>query len=172
MNGWTEAKPAPTLAPVVEDMASIPAPTDNSQYRDVTKRLEGMHATLLRLENEGKLANKSDMAGLASEYQSKLRLNVNMLFGFLNSYIDVLSDLQKEYVELWTKLYTERLMLPKGTPSGAKTHADASTKRESMTIEIVKNRINQIKNDYERYNGICISLQSTVKAENSEKMLG
>lgn len=172
MSEWQEVgAPKASIAPV-ESMLNIPAPADNERYKEVTKRLEAMHGELLRLEEQSKLANTSDVPGLAAEYQRRLRIHVNLLFGFLNTYIDVLSDLQKEFAELWNSLYTARLAAPKGTPSAAKTHADALTKRESMTIEIVKNRIQQIKNDYERYNGICIALQSTVKAENTERMAG
>ena len=155
-----------------DNVAEIPAPSDNPAYIKVTKQLENYHKDLLRLETEGKLANTSDVPGLASEYQRRMRLNVNMLYAFLNTYIDVLSDLEKEYAEKRQRLFVERLGQPKGTPSAAKAYSEEMTRVDAMTIKIVQNRINQIKNDYERYNGICISLQSTMKAENTERIMG
>lgn len=159
------------VTPIVE-MAEIPAPSQNKQYVAVTKQLESYHKDLLRLESEGKLANTSDVPGLASEYQRRMRLNVNMLYAFMNQYIDVLSDLEKEYAEKRQALFVQRLSEPKGTPSAAKTYSEELTRMDSMTVKIIQNRINQIKNDYERYNGICISLQSTMKAENTERIMG
>lgn len=159
------------LTPTVE-MADIPTPSENKQYVAVTKQLESYHKDLLRLESEGKLANTSDVPGLASEYQRRMRLNVNMLYAFMNQYIDVLSDLEKEYAEKRQTLFMQRLAQPKQTPSSAKNYSEEMTRIDSMTIKIVQNRINQIKNDYERYNGICISLQSTMKAETAERIMG
>ena len=158
------------VTPTIE-MAEIPAPSENKQYVAVTKQLESYHKDLLRLESEGKLANTSDVPGLASEYQRRMRLNVNMLYAFMNQYIDVLSDLEKEYAEKRQRLFVERLAQPKGTPSSAKAYSEEMTRMDNMTVKIVQNRINQIKNDYERYNGICISLQSTMKAENTERIM-
>lgn len=155
-----------------EGVADIPAPSATPAYIKLTKQLEIMHADLLRLEGEGKFANLSDVAGLASEYQRRMRLNVNMLYSFLNTYIDVLSDLEKEYAERRQALFVERLHQPKGTPAAAKAYSEEMTRVDAMTIKIVSNRIQQIKNDYERYNGICISLQSTMKAENAERIMG
>lgn len=163
---------ATTDTPKASDTTVIPAPTENKRYVAVTQQLEQMHATLLRLETEGKLANTSDLPGLASEYQRKMRLNVNMLYAFMNQYIDVLSDLEKDYSARRQALFIDRLAQPKGTPSAAKTYSEEMTREDAMTIKIVQNRINQIKNDYERYNGICISLQSTMKAENTERIMG
>lgn len=161
-----------TVQPEDNSMADIPAPSENKRYVAVTQALESMHADLLRLEREGKLANTSEVPGLASEYQRRMRLNVNMLYAFMNQYIDILSDLEKEYAEDRQRLFVARLAEPKQTPSSAKNYSEELTRTEAMTIKIVQNRINQIKNDYERYNGICISLQSTMKAENTERIMG
>ena len=69
--------PDASIAPVETEMSDIPAPSSNKRYVAVTKQLETLHADLLRLEQEGKLANTSDVPGLASEYQRRMRLNVN-----------------------------------------------------------------------------------------------
>lgn len=170
--GFIEAGNSTPVVEAPTDILSIPAPSENKQYTAITSQLQTLHGDLLRLEREGKLANISDNPGLASEYQRKLRLNVNMLFAFKNQYIDVLSDLQKEYAELRQRLFEERMLLPKSSPSASETYATEKTRVAAMSIKIVENRINQIANDYERYNGICISLQSTMKAENTERIMG
>jgi hypothetical protein len=90
----------------------------------------------------------------------------------MNIYIDILSDLEKELAEKRQSLFVMRLAEPKQTPSSAKNYSEELTRVDAMTVKIVQNRINQIKNDYERYNGICISLQSTMKAENTERIMG
>lgn len=164
--------PDASIAPVETEMSDIPAPSSNKRYVAVTKQLETLHADLLRLEMEGKLANTSDVPGLASEYQRRMRFNVNLLYGFMNNYIDVLSDLEKEYAHRRQQLFISRLAEPKQTPSSSKNYSEEMTREDAMTIKIVQNRINQIKNDYDRYNGICISLQSTMKAENTERIMG
>lgn len=166
--------PAQSVAPDDESnkVADVPAPSSNPAYVKLTKQLETYHADLLRLETEGKLANTSDVPGLASEYQRRMRLNVNMLYSFMNTYIDILSDLEKELAEKRQSLFVMRLAEPKQTPSSAKNYSEELTRVDAMTVKIVQNRINQIKNDYERYNGICISLQSTMKAENTERIMG
>lgn len=171
-DGFIEAGAKPSVKAHVATVAEIPAPSDNSAYSKVTKQLEQLHGELIRLEKEGKLVNTSSQSGLAGEYQRRMRLNVNMLFSFLNSYIDVLSDLEKELAEKRQALFMGEFTKPKGSANSAEKYAKEMTGVDQATVKIVQNRINQIKNDYERYNGICISLQSTVKAESTERMAG
>jgi len=154
---------------VVQD---VPAPSESTAYTRLTKQLEIQHGELIRLEAEGKLVNTGTQSGLAGEYQRRMRLNVNMLFSFLNKYIDVLSDLEKELAEKRQALFMEQFKQPKGSANSAEKYAKEMTTVDQATVKIVQNRINQIKNDYERYNGITISLQSTVKAESTERMAG
>ncbi len=61
--------------------------------------------------------------------------------------------------------------MPKGSPSGAKNYADEMTRIDSANVKAVENRIQQIKNTYERYHGICLFLQSRMKEYNTERMM-
>lgn len=158
--------------PVSAKVLSVPNPDENPQYKAITSQLRTLHGDLLRMEQEGKLNNAVDNPGLIGDYLGKLRLNCNMLFAFLNNYIDVQSDLIKELAEKRQKLYEERLAQPKGTPSAAETHSKALTRVDEASLKIVENRIQQIKNEYERYNGICMFLQSRLKEFNTERIMG
>ena len=41
-----------------------------------------------------------------------------------------------------------------------------------VKIKSVENMIQQVKNEYERYNGICMYLQSRMKEFNTDRMVG
>jgi hypothetical protein len=153
------------------EVLDIPNLKSNEHYSRITKKLQTLHAELLRLEHDGKLSYASDNPALISDYLGKIRLNCNMLFSFLNTYIDIESDLLKELNEKRTNLYQQRLAEPKGTPSAAETHSRALTRLDETSVKIVQNRIQQIKNEFERYNGICMYLQSKMKEHNTDKMM-
>jgi hypothetical protein len=108
----------------------------------------------------------------ASDYLAKLRLNVNMLFAFWNNYIDVLNELQKALAKKRQDLYEERLRQPKASPSAAEAHSKNMTRTDEINVKQVENRIQQIRNDYERYNGICLFLHSKMKEVNTERIMG
>lgn len=145
---------------------------DNKQYQAVTRKCQTIHQTLTEYEQEGKLANYTENPALIGDYLGKLRLNANKLFAFTNIYIDILSDLQLEYATKRQNLYLEKLNEPKGSPSAAEKHARELTRVDESKIGFVENMIQQIKNEYERYNGICMYLQSRMKEFNTERMVG
>lgn len=164
----TEDVPKVTTAEVL----SIPSLDANADYKRITSGLRTWHGELLRMESEGKLSNATDNPGLIGDYLGRLRLNCNMLFSFLNNYIDIENDLIKELNEKRQAIYEARLSEPKGTPSAADTHSKALTRVDEASLKIVQNRITQIKNEYERYNGICMYLQSRLKEFNTERIMG
>lgn len=155
-----------------EEVLAIPNPDSNPHYKRITGDLQRLHSELIKFEADGKLNNAVENPGLIGDYLGKLRLNCNLLFAFWNQYIDIMSDLQQEYASKKQGLYVERLAMPKGTPSAAKNHADEMTRVDNASIKAVENRIQQIKNEYERYNGICMFLQSRLKEFNTERIMG
>lgn len=175
-DGFIEAGKSEPTAEVEKvstaEVLSIPSLESNKQYAEITSGLRRAHGDLLKLEAQGKLSNATDNPGLIGDYLGKLRLNCNMLFAFLNNYIDVENDLIKELNEKRQSIYEQRLREPKGTPSSADTHSKALTRVDEASLKIVQNRIQQIKNEYERYNGICMYLQSRLKEFNTERIMG
>lgn len=174
MSDWVEVggKPETPSVELSGDVIDIPNPTEDKNYARITKELQQWHKELLELEAEGKLSDIVNNPVTASDYLAKLRLNVNMLFAFWNNYIDVMNDLQKALAAKRQALYEERLSQPKGTPSAAEAHSKAMTRTDEINVKQVENRIQQIKNDYERYNGICLFLHSKMKEVNTERIMG
>ncbi len=173
MTEWKEAGAIEPLEKLDKsEVLSIPSLESNDNYKNITGNLRTWHGELLRMETEGKLSNATDNPGLIGDYLGRLRLNCNMLFSFLNNYIDVESDLIKDLNEKRQSIYEQRLNSPKGTPSAADTHSKAMTRVDEASLKIVQNRIQQIKNEYERYNGICMYLQSRLKEFNTERIMG
>jgi hypothetical protein len=169
---WEEVQPAPKKVEVSSSVLEIPNPLEDPQYKNTITQLRKWHKELLELEQEGKLFDIRENPTLVNDYQVKIRLYTNMLYAFMNNYLDALTDLQRLVAEKRQLLYEERLTAPKGSPSAADQHAKNMTRIDEMNVVQVKNRIDQIKNEYERFNGICISLQSRSKADNSERIMG
>lgn len=128
--------------------------------------LQKYHTELLRQDDA-----LADNPVLAGEYQGKLRLEVNRLFAYMNAYIDLQADLQEEYSIKRQNLYETALASGK-TPSASNNHATEMTRVMSANVDIAKLRVQQIKNEWERYNGIAIYLATRMKEFNSERMLG
>lgn len=175
--GWTEAGSTPSVKDTVETLLeSINLDdlrlTENSKYGAVTTECQNLHKQLLEYERQGKLGNYVENPSLIGDYLGKLRLNANQLFAFQNIYIDIVSDLKREYADKRQDLYLTKLNEPKGSASAAEKHAREMTRRDEAKIEVVENTIQQIKNEYERYNGICMYLQSRMKEFNTEKVMG
>lgn len=146
--------------------------SENGKYSDIVKDCKAIHGTLLQYEKEGKLGNYVENPSLIGDYLGKLRLNCNQLFAFINIYIDIQNDLELEYAQRRQSIYLEKLNSPKGSASAAEKHARETTRVDETKIEVIKNMITQIKNEYERYNGICMYLQSRMKEFNTERMVG
>jgi len=145
---------------------------ENAKYNAITSQCQTIHADLLQYERTGKLGNYVENPSLIGDYLGKLRLNANQLFAFMNIYIDILNDLQVAYASKRQGLYTELLATPKGSASAGEKHAREMTRVDEAKISNIENTITQIKNEYERYNGICMYLQSRMKEFNTERMVG
>ena len=149
---------------------AIPKLEENKRYAQITGELRLHHKELLELEREGRLKEVKD-SPLIGDYLTKLRLNVNLLFAFINNYLDIHSDLTVELAEKRQKLYIEQLEEGK-TPSGAETHSKQMTRVDEATVKVVENQMQQLKNEYERFNGICMMLQSRLREFNTERVMG
>ena len=146
--------------------------TENSKYQAITTECQTVHRQLLDYEKSGKLGNYVENPSLIGDYLGKLRLNANQLFAFLNIYIDIMNDLEIAYAEKRQNMYEAYLKLPKSSPSAAEKHARELTLIDEVKIKSVENMIQQVKNEYERYNGICMYLQSRLKEFNTERIMG
>lgn len=146
--------------------------SDNKRYNSITNECQNIHKVLLDYERTGKLGNYVENPSLIGDYLGKLRLNANQLFAFWNAYIDIQNELELAYAEKRQQEYELYLKSPKGSASGAEKHAREITRIDEAKIGLVKNTIQQIKNEYERYNGICMYLQSRLKEFNTERMVG
>lgn len=178
MGEWTEAGKNSEV--VAADSQSVLETIDlddvsldkNKKYMEIVGELRTKHAELLDLETSGKLGNYVENPSLIGDYLGKLRLNCNRLFTYLNIYIDILSDLQREYAAKRQALYMEVLSKPKGSPSAAEKHAREMTRVDEAKIMVIQNNMQEVKNEYERYNGICMYLQSRMKEFNTERQMG
>lgn len=145
---------------------------ESEKYNAITNKCQKVHRELLDYERQGKLGNYVENPSLLGDYLGKLRLNANQLFAFMNIYIDIQSDMELEYASKRQRLYEEKLAQPKATPSAAEKHARELTRMDEAKIKVIDNTIHQIRNEYERYNGICMYLQSRLKEFNTERMVG
>lgn len=144
--------------------------TDNAKFQQLSKELADLQKNILKDEKEGRLYNYVENPSLLGDYLGKLRLRCAELYSFSNLYIDILSDLQREYALKRQELYVETLNKPKGSPSGAEKHAREMTRIDESKIGFIENCLQQVKNEYQRYDGICIYLQSRMKEFNTERM--
>lgn len=144
----------------------------NSKYNSIIKECKLIHNELLKQESAGKLGNFVENPSLIGDYLGRLRLNANQLFTFMNIYIDILSDLEREYAARRQQVYETKLAEPKSSPSAAQNHARELTRVDESKIKVIENMIQQVKNEYERFNGICMYLQSRMKEFNTERMVG
>lgn len=173
MDAWVEAGVANADKAIADsvDVSSLNL-TANKKYQQINSELQAKHSELLKLEQEGKINDYRDNPALVGDYLGKLRLKANQLFAFLNVYIDILNELQLEYASRRQEAFNTVLISDKGSINKAETYARETTQVLGAKIKIVENQINQIRNDYERYNGICMYLQSRLKEFNSERIMG
>lgn len=141
----------------------IPSPEQDERYTKLIKELRTVH---------GDLRNKdlSENPALIGDYLGQLRLGANLLFSFLNKYIDILTTLQEEVAMKRKYIYDQEIK--EKSVSTADLHSRNMTRVDEAKVKTVELRIQQIKNEYERYNGICIYLQSRMKEFNTERIMG
>lgn len=166
-DGFVEAGAAKSVPADNTDLFAKDAnPWNDSDFVNILKTLQGYHVDLLKIQD--KLADNPVQAG---EYQGKLRLEVNKLFAYMNAYIDLQVDISEDYARTRQNLYETGLKSGK-SPSAAEKHAGEMTRILASNLAIAKFRVDQIKNEYERYNGIAIYLATRMKEFNSERMMG
>ena len=144
---------------------NVPAPTDDPRYTKLVSELRTVHGEIRNKDynNPAHLVEMKDDLG-------RLRLGANLLFSFINSYIDILVTLQEGVAKKRQKLYVD--MLKEKTPGVAETHSRNMTRIDDAEVRTVELRIQQLKNEYERYNSIAMYLQSRLKEAQSERALG
>lgn len=147
-------------------MSRIPSLNDDPKYANLIFELRTLHGVIRKRDYN----NPADMI-LMKDDLGELRLGANLLFSFLNTYIDILSELEQEYAEKRQSIY-DSCIIEDMSPNMSDTHARNSTRNIEAKVKLIENRINQIKNEYERYNGIAIYLQSRMKDVNTERMIG
>jgi len=165
-DGFVEAGATLVPADTPDLFAKEANPLNDPDYVAILTKLQSYHVELLKIED--KLADNPVLAG---EYQGKLRLEVNKLFAYMNAYIDLQVDISEDYARERQNLYETGLRSGK-TPSAADKHAGEMTRIKASNLQIAKFRVDQIKNEYERYNGIAIYLATRMKEFNSERMMG
>lgn len=164
--------PSPTKLHVPsDDSIQVPNPDTNKRYAAVTDQLRQWHGELLAMEKEGKLSLGTDNPAAIGDYLSKLRLNCNLLFRFKNEYLDILNDLQTEAAVKRQTIF-ESALAEKKSPNAAENMARELTRVDENNCKQVENRIAQITNEYERFNGICIFLHSRTREFNTERIMG
>ena len=163
----SKAPVAPIPAVSAESQESFAAtnnPINDRAYMAILTELQGYHTELIKM---GDIENPV----IAGQYQGKIRLGANRLFAYMNAYIDLQADLNEEYSIKRQYLYETQLKLGK-SPSAADKHAGEMTRVLSANMAVAKLRVDQIRNEYERYNGIAIYLASRMKEFNTERMMG
>jgi hypothetical protein len=144
--------------------------TQEERYNEIVSLLRVTHGELLKLEREGKISAARENPALIGDYLTKLRLNANLLYSFMNGYLDLLSEAQRGTAEKRQQLYEAQIALGKSA-SASETHAKEMTRLDEANVKVLENKLQQIKNEYERFNGICISLQSRMKEFDTERRM-
>lgn len=135
----------------------------DSRYNQLVAKLRQAHAELLR-EN---LAENPVKIG---EYLGNLRLNANMLFAFINFIIKEIDQSQIEVAKSREAIYLQNIKDGK-SQNAAETDARERTRVEESKVKSLEYKLQLVKNEYERYNGICMYLQSRLKEFNTERMV-
>jgi hypothetical protein len=147
------------------------AVSDDERYKQTVSTCRTIHGELITLESEGKISNARENPALIGDYLTRLRLHANLLYSFMNGYLDVLNEALRGTAKKRQDLYEKQVEAGKSS-NAAETHARETTRVDEANIKIIENTIQQIKNEYERYNGICISLQSRMKEFDTERRMG
>lgn len=164
---WQEAggsKPAaPAQAPPISLMSATD-PKNDPRYVAILEDLERWHGELLKM-------NFVENPAVIGDYLSKIRLNCNLLFRYINVFIDQLADVEVEVAAKRQQLYEDMLALGK-TPSASEAHAREMSRSDEALAKLISRRIDQITNEYERYNGIAMHLQSRMREFDTERRMG
>lgn len=140
------------------------------QFKDTVKTLREEHGTLLKEEREGKLANARENPGLIGDHLTRIRLHCNLLFSFINELLDEENEKLIDVAKKRQRLYEKKIKDGK-SESAAKGHAQEMTRVDEAELAVIQNKIRSIRNEYERYNGICMSLQSRMREFETERRM-
>lgn len=140
------------------------------QLQNVTSTLRIAHGELLNLERSGFDQAVRDNPALIGEYLIKLRLNCNLLFAFQNKYLQALAEAIRGTAEKQQGIYEAQLKLGK-SENMAKNHSGEMTRIDNANIKVLENKVQQIKNEYSRYDSICMSLQSRMREFEAERRM-
>ncbi len=105
------------------------------------------------------------------QYLGQLRLHANLLFSYMNTFIDLISDMELNYAENRKRLFMEALN-ETDSPNKSESIAREKTRVLEAKIGMMKANLNQIRNSYENYNSICMYLMSRNKEFISERIMG
>lgn len=147
-------------------MEDLPSPNDDERYTALLSSLRTLHGVLRKRDYN----NPSDLLTIKDDL-GQLRLSANLLFSFLNQYIDVLTELE-QHSAIKRQTEYEKGIKDGMSPNASELHSRNITRIDEARVKTIENRINQIKNEYERYNTIAMYLQSRLKEAQSERMLG
>lgn len=150
----------------MDNFSTLNNPMNDPGYVKLLEKLQGYHLALLR--DDEKLADNPVLAG---EYQGKLRLEVARLFAYLNNFVDLQVMVSEDYSKERERIYKEQIALGK-SPSAASSHASETTRQLANNAAIAKLRVDQIRNNYERYNSIAIYLATRMKEFSAERYMG
>lgn len=145
--------------------------SNEEQLAQVTTKLRVAHGELLKIEQDGFEQAVRDNPALIGDYLIKLRLNCNLLFAFQNKYLEALAVAIRGTAEKQQNIYEQQLALKK-SENMAKNHSGEMTRVDNANIKVLENKVQQIRNEYSRYDGICMALQSRLKEFNTERMAG
>lgn len=139
-------------------------PMEDKTYVKLLERLQASHVELIKLD-------RTDQNPVVMErIMGDLRIHCNRLFIYMNDYIETQIELMEEYAKNRENLYIQQLELGK-SPSAANNHAGEMTRVQANAVNISKLRLDQIKNNFSRYDGLAIYLASCLRSANTDKMM-
>lgn len=144
---------------------------DNKQYQTILKECDRIHRELLKYERDNKSNSYIENPALIGQYLGQLRLHANLLFSYMNTFIDLISDMELNYAENRKRLFMEALN-ETDSPNKSESIAREKTRVLEAKIGMMKANLNQIRNSYENYNSICMYLMSRNKEFISERIMG
>lgn len=150
--------------PVTLAFADRINPMDDQTYVKLLERLQKSHVELIKLDRTD--PNPVVMERLMGD----IRIHCNRLFIYMNDYIDLQIKLSEEYANAREQLYVKQLEAGK-SPSAAEKAAVEMTRVQNNAVAISKLRLDQIKNEYNRYDSLAIYLASCLKSAQTERMM-
>lgn len=151
----------------------LPKPLDElfegifqDKYEKLTGYLHDKHMELRALPTD----IRENPARLAEELTT-IRLNCNVLFLFTNKLYDLLNDEIGRVAAKRQLAYEEQLALGK-SENAAKNHSGEITRIDEARIKVIENTITQVKGEFNRYDGICMMLQTRMRGFDSEMRMG